>query len=226
MTATMTDVVSGIGSLSVYGEPVAVLSDSYEEKVASRDYSAETVPANSYEEVLNLVRENKVYAAMMNADVAAWYQDEIRAEDGKNPLHIVDKVPAHLYVRCAMHNNPSAELINIIRCIYSYTQNKYQRYCHTETIYIGTIGELFRSNKYIQVLFGLVCVLIVIGISYDVFIFAIKFRSKNRPPFNFLPKNLLDQMLGKQNGMMGSRTSSAREQQEEEEFQLVQKAAG
>lgn len=232
MTATMTDVVSGIGSLSVYGEPVAVLSDSYEQKVASRDYSAKIVPANSYEEVLDLVRENKVYAAMMNADVAAWYQDEIRATDGRNPpLHIVDKVPAHLALRCAMNQNPSKEIVNIFRCmhkvqaeVYEYTQKKYQRYCFTETIHIGSVGDLIRSNQYMQVLLALVCVLIVVGVVYDVFVFSRRFRSKRGvAPINFRPKNILDQMLGKQNGMVSSRSSSAREQEEDEELELVKK---
>ena len=230
MTATMTDVVSGIGSLSVYGERVAVLSDSYEQKVASRDYSAKTVPANSYEEVLDLVRQKKVYAAMMNADVAAWYQDEIRATDGKNkPLHIVDKVPAHLAVRCAMNQYPSAEIIKIFRCmhtvqeeVYEYTQKKYQRYCFTETIHIGSVSDLIHYNEYMQVLLATVCVLIAIGVVYDVFTFSRRFRSKRVAPINFHPKNLLDQMLGKQNGsMVDSRSSSTRE--EDEELELVKK---
>ena len=205
MTATMTDVVSGIGSLSVYREPVAVLKDSYEEKVASRDYSAKTVPVSSYEEVLNLVRQGKVYAAMMNADVAAWYQDEIRAVNGRNPpLHIVEKLPAHLYVHCAMNSNPSPELIKVIRCmherreeVYEYTQNKFQRYCSTETIHIGTVGDLFRSNLYIKVLIALVCVLVALGVTYDIYTFAR--MSRKDVSLHFHPRNILDRILGKQN---------------------------
>eukprot|EP00111_Clytia_hemisphaerica_P007454 TCONS_00021663-protein len=228
MTATMTDVVSGIGNLSVYGQSVAVLRGSYEEKVASRDYQANTVPAASYEDVLNLVREEKVFAAMMSADIAAWYQTEILGSDGKNPpLHIVDKLPAHLYVRCAMNSNPSKELIDVIRCmhtnreeIYDYTQTKYQRYCHTETIHIGTVREVFESNVAIQFLFGLVTFLIALGLIHDVIVFKMTNQNWRRV---FHPKQVLDRLLGKQNGIVGSRTSSSSEA--DENYGLVEKAS-
>ena len=227
MTATMTDVVSGIGNLSVYGQSVAVLGGSYEEKVASRDYQANTVAAASYEDVLNLVRQEKVFAAMLSADIAAWYQTEIHGSDGKNPpLHIVDKLPAHLYVRCAMNSNPSKELIEVIRCmhtmreeIYDYTQTKYQRYCHTETIHIGTVREVFESNVAIQFLVGLVTLLIALGLIHDVIVFKMTNQSWRKI---FHPKQLLDRLLGKQNGVAGSRTSSSCEA--DENYGLVEKA--
>ena len=67
----------GLGDFSVYGERVAVLENSFEEKAASMDYRAQVVRAKSYDEAMELVRHGDVFAAMINADVAAWYQDEI-----------------------------------------------------------------------------------------------------------------------------------------------------
>jgi len=221
ITATMTDVVSGIGNLSVYGEEVAVLKDSYEEKVASRDYQAKVVPAKSYEDVLELVRAEKVYAAMMNADVAAWYQDKIKASDGTHPpLHIINKMPANLYVKCLMNNVPSQELIDVIRCmygnkeeIYDYPQERFQRYCHTETLHIGTIEEMFKRNRVIQILIALVVVLVAVGLFYDLLTL---YKDSNKHCSSFRPASLWDRLLGKQNSTPSAASSV-------EEHRLVEK---
>ncbi|XP_066913729.1 uncharacterized protein [Clytia hemisphaerica] len=204
ITATMTDAVSGVESLGVYGQSMAVLQDSYEAEVAAKDYSAKIVPAPSYEEVLNLVREEKVFGAMISADIAAWYQEEIHGHDGQSPpLHIVQTLPAQLFIRCTMSSKPSQELIKVLRCmhknreeIYDYMQTKYERHCHMETIYIGTVGELFENNISVKVFVGMVGVLVSLGLFYDVLKFM---RSRRTLRENTHPKAILDRLLGKQN---------------------------
>ena len=185
------------------------LQDSYEEEVASKDYSAKTVPAPSYEEVLNLVREEKVFGAMMSFDVAAWYQAEIHGHEGQSPpLHIVETLPAQLFIRCTMSSKPSPELIDVIRCmhtnreeIYDYTQTKYERNCHMETIYIGTVGELFERNVSVKVFVGIVGILVFLGLVYDVFKFMKDGRTLRG---NAHPRAILDRLLGKQNDTLTS----------------------
>ena len=65
VVATMTDVVTGVDDLNVFGKDVAVLERSYEEKTAEKDYRANVVRAESYERVLELVRRGEVFAGCL-----------------------------------------------------------------------------------------------------------------------------------------------------------------
>ncbi|XP_066920333.1 uncharacterized protein [Clytia hemisphaerica] len=174
VVATMTDVVTGVGDLNVYGQKVAVLEHSYEAKTAEKDYRANIVPVESYDEVLRLLRENKVFAGMMNVDVAAWYQDEINDDTNPTPLRIVQKLPAKLYVNCYLPTDLAREMKEVFKCmyyskdeVYTYSIEAFKRHCHTETLYIGSMSELIMNNLYIQVLLGAVCGLMLVGIIYD-----------------------------------------------------------
>ena len=175
MTATMTDIVSGVSDLGVRGKIVAVLENSNEEKVAEKDFRAKVLPAHSYEQALEFVRKGKAYAAMINADVAAWYLEEIQDDNNDMPLRIVMKLPAFLTINCIMPRNVSKELRQIFGCmynmrdeVYSHSVEDYRRYLHTETLYIGSVTELFYQNVYIRLLSVLVLGLIVIGNTLDI----------------------------------------------------------
>ena len=175
MTATMTDIVSGVSDLGVRGKIVAVLEDSNEEKVAQKDFRAKVLPAHSYEQALEFVRKGKAYAAMINADVAAWYLEEIQDDDNDMPLRIVMKLPAFLNINCIMSRNVSKEVRDIFSCmykmrdeVYSHSVEDYRRYLHTETLYIGSVTDLFYQNIYIRLLSVLVLGLIVIGNTLDI----------------------------------------------------------
>jgi len=174
VVATMTDVVTGVEDLNVLNKKVSVLEFSYEAKTAEKDYSAQVVPAKSYEEVLDFVRQGKVFAGMMNADVVAWYQDEINDDSASVPLRIVQKLPANLYVNCFVPADLAVEMKEIFKCmyfskdeVYTYSIEAFQQYCHTDTLYIGSMSDLIFHNIYIQILLGAVCGLMLIGIGYD-----------------------------------------------------------
>ena len=176
VVATMTDVVTGVDDLNVFGKDVAVLERSYEEKTAEKDYRANVVRAESYERVLELVRRGEVFAGMMNADVAAWYQDEINDDGAHVPLRIVQKLPAKLYVNCYLPSDLAAEMKDVFKCmyyskdeVYTYSIEAFKQYCHTNTLYIGSMSELIFSNLYIQILLGAVCGLVLVGVMYDFF---------------------------------------------------------
>ena len=143
MTATMTDVVTGVKDLSVLNKRVSVLENSFEEKTAEKDYRAKVVRAESYENVLELVRRGEVFAGMMNADVAAWYQDEIDDDSEQVPLRIVEKLPANLYINCYLPADLALQMKKIFKCmyyakdeVYTYSIQAFQQYCHTNTLYI------------------------------------------------------------------------------------------
>ena len=174
MTATMTDVVTGVKDLNVLNKKVSVLEHSFEEKTAEKDYRANVVRAESYEQVLDLVRRGEVFAAMMNADVAAWYQDEIDNNSANVPLRIVEKLPANLYINCYLPADLALEMKNIFKCmyyakdeVYTYSIEAFQQYCHTNTLYIGSMADLIINNIYIQILLGAVVGLMLMGIGYD-----------------------------------------------------------
>lgn len=175
MTATMTDIVSGVADLTVRGKIVAVLENSNEEKVAQKDFRAKVLQAHSYEQALEFVRKGKAFAAMINADVAAWYLEEIQDDEDDMPLRIVQKLPAFLNINCIMSRNVSKEVRQIFGCmykmrdeVYSHSVEDYRRYLHTETLYIGSVTELFYQNIYIRLLSVLVLGLIVIGNTLDI----------------------------------------------------------
>ena len=52
--------------------------------------------------------------------------------------------------------------------VYERAKIKVNRYCPTETLYIGTLGDLFKTT-FVQVLIGLTLVLFVIGALLDFF---------------------------------------------------------
>jgi len=186
MTATMTDIVSGVSDLTVRGKVVAVLEDSNEEKVAEKDFRAKVLPAHSYEQALEFVRKGKAFAAMMNADVAAWYQDDIQDDESDMPLRIVQKLPANLNINCFVTRHVPEEVKEIFKCmykmrdeVYTHSVEDYRMHLHTETLYTGSVVELFYQNKYIRLLSVLVLGLIVIGNILDIVRYFMKhFKEK------------------------------------------------
>lgn len=217
MTATMTEVVSGIGDLSVYGKTVAVLENSYEEKVAKMDYRAITVTGRSYEEVLEMVRQNKAFAALINADVAAWYQDEITDGSSYAPLHIIEKIPANLNLQVLINLDLPQEAKEAFGCmvqrqdeIYKHSIEYYQRYCHTETTYIGSFQDLVMKNTMVQALIILAGLALVIGLLFDLYVY---FVSKRKG------KNFCSDTVQCCKGLLGHNGDS----DQEEEYQLTAK---
>jgi Ion channel. len=174
MTATMTDVVSGAGNFKIYGETVSVLSDSYEEKIASKDYRAKVVPADSYDDVIELVRRGKVFAAMMNADVAAWYQESITSSDDENPLHIVKLLPANININCLISAEPNPLIKEVFKCMFRQKEEVYdssfdyfKRYCNTETLFIGSMLDILHDSTAFQGLLAVIFVMIFLGLLSD-----------------------------------------------------------
>ena len=175
ITATTTEAVTGSLGLSVHGKTVSVLENSYEEKIAIENYGTKTIPAQSYEDVIDLVRQNKVFAAMISADVAVWYQDEIHNDSSHNPLSIVNKLPANLYVNLLMCSKASSAVKNIMNCMYHLKDEvyvrpteMYQRYVNIEHLYIESMAEMIRNNVFVQVILGLICGLLLLGITFDI----------------------------------------------------------
>lgn len=174
MTATTTEIVTGVEDLNVYGKTVSVLEKSVEERRA-KDYRAIVRPTKSYHDAIELVREGEVFAAMVNADVAAWYQEEIHDDTQKVPLRIIQTVPASLPINCLMTLNATKEIKAAVRCmhtardeVYDEPVDRFRQYCHTETLYHDSVSDLF-SHTFIQILTGIISCLVVIGLTFELY---------------------------------------------------------
>ena len=175
MTATMTDVLMG-ADIKVNGQLVSVLNESYDEHTAKVQYNARVVRTQSYEHALDLVREGKVYAAMINIDVASWYEEEITDDNQKVPLRIAKVLPAFIRVDCYMSDLASEELQRMFRCMLPYQKEVYVKPIHSFTktispqiIYYGKPLDLLDWNSPVFLLLCAVVAVLVAGITFDLF---------------------------------------------------------
>jgi len=175
VTATVTEVVNGVGDLDIAGKKVAVLENSIDAERALSDFRAIPYELPSYEEVYASVRRGDVYAAAVNAEVAAWNIDAITDDDNKQPLRVVKLLPTRINLNMVFSKRIPQVFKPIIRCMREYNTEVYERakikvsrYCPTETLYIGSLGDLFKT-AFVQALLGVTFTLFIIGFLLDFF---------------------------------------------------------
>lgn len=154
ITATVTESISGTSTLDIYGKKVAVLAHSAEEKIAVEEYQASNVSCKSYDEVLQRVRDQEAHAGLLNADVAAWLQDEL--SEGDSPLHIVYLIEKEVAVNLLLdkYNEPQW----MLKCIsvplmreelFVRTVLKYRRHCKVESVFVSSLGDAWTHSRHI-----------------------------------------------------------------------------
>ena len=176
-TATLTNAVSGIDDITIFGKKVVAIENSFEEKIAKHDYHAQVVPAKSYEEVFALVRAGKAYAGVMIENVTAWYQDEISAANEYDvPLSVIKTLPANIYIGLMVGKNVSDEVKKLFNCmlnlkeeIYDFAKDTYIRHLKLETTHVSHGLDLTRINLTVSIVLILATGLLVVGIVYDCF---------------------------------------------------------
>lgn len=171
MTASITNSVTGGLSFSINGHKVAFLEDSWELHMVQRDYSVTPIQAKSYEDVINLVRKRKAFAAVMDENVAAWYKDTILDDKQANPLRIVEKLPVNVFIDDLAPKKISSELESIFDCmlknkidVYERSISTYYRFLPVENLYLDSIMYLVKNNKFVQGLLATVCAFLLIGL--------------------------------------------------------------
>jgi len=174
MTATMTDVVTG-SDFSIHNKRISVLENSFEERAATNQYRADVVTAKSYDEVLELVRNKEVFAAMINSDVASWYDDQISDDNADVPLRMVQKLPSNLYVHFLLPMHLGEDLKKIFKCmyfqkdeVYTFSMESFRVHHHPETLYIGSTADLISQNVFVRAILGVLGGVVLLGIIYDV----------------------------------------------------------
>jgi len=177
-TATLTNAVSGIDDVTIFGKTVAAMENSFEEKIAKQDYHAQVIPAKSYEEVFALVRAGEAYAGVMIENVTAWYQNEMSVTNEHDvPLAVIKTLPANIYISMMVGRNVTDEVKKLFRCmfhlkeeIYHYAKDSYIRHLKIETTYVPhTFNLIITSNLTIRTILIVAGCLLVVGIVYDCF---------------------------------------------------------
>ena len=170
MTASITESVTGTSDLNIRGKKVAVLENSFELDHIINDFYSEAVLASSYGDVIEKVRSGEAAAGAMNAEIAAWYVDDIQDDNKKNPLRIANKLPVNLYINILIPGNISSEAKQLFRCMHSHADEVYQRsiksfkrYCPSETLYLDSISFIVQNNLFVQIIMIVIPVLTVIG---------------------------------------------------------------
>jgi len=181
LTATLTDAVNGVKTLSIVGRRIGVLENSHEEYFVERDQQAKPVSFKAYKEVLEAVRENVVYAAVLPYEVAAWMQHEIRSEKYHVPLSIVYKLKGIVPFTLLLNRRGSySELFDCMFQQYRYdvvtsTELILQRGLEMESTFYGDFTTILRHSKIFQITLGVI-ILVVLASFFSVF----RDRRRNR----------------------------------------------
>jgi len=180
MTATLTNVVTGVEGIGIEGKNVAVVKESHEEYLVERDYRAKAVLYETYEDVLQAVRDEKVYAAVLPYDIAAWMQNKIRGTNQSSPLSIVFVLEGKVPFNILISRNPFEDSDQYFLCMFltfkyeivTRSEQLYKRHIVVENIYYGSVFEVFLNNMPVQ---------IVSGITLGVLIAALAFYATHKP---------------------------------------------
>ena len=120
ITAAINKSVVGLSSLNIFEESTAVLKYSHEERVAIENYKGnqDNVKAyESYQKVIQAVKNKECYAALINSDVATWYKNDLLSQKD-SPLVVVSnitlEIPIHLLTTKHAQDN---ETRNFFKCI-------------------------------------------------------------------------------------------------------------
>lgn len=167
ITAIITDTVTNDSHLQFRGKRIAVINNSMEAAFARRAYGDNIVNTRSNKEAIDLVRNEEAFAAIMNADIAAWHQDDILG--GEFPVSYVATVPVQFSVNLWANVNPKTR--KWFDCvqerwteIVDYVYGKHVQEVVTESL-INT--EEILTKKYSIIVYTGVGCLLLLGLTYD-----------------------------------------------------------
>lgn len=173
ITATVTDSITGTSYFDIYHQKVSALRYSAEALIAESDYQAVVKQADSFDEVLQLVRTGEVSAAFINIQLVSWFQQEMRNHE--HPLHVVYTVektvplnvllPKSLKVTKELKKCWSEDKIKIT--VLDAPVSKFRRYCKKTTVFYGSLSSLLTDDTTVQILAAITAGMILIGLLYE-----------------------------------------------------------
>ena len=178
ITATITESVVGLSSLNIFEEPIAVLKHSHEERVAIENYKGnqDNVKAyESYQKVIQAVKNKECYAALINSDVATWFEKELRSHKDP-PLAVVTNIPLEIPIHLLISKKgKDDETKNFFKCMMTTHENEiitwsvkyFKKPLKIETVYSPkTLSEAVKTTHFV-VLGTISVVLIVACLLYE-----------------------------------------------------------
>lgn len=170
MTATLTSAVNGVEGLEIQYKRVAVMKDSFAEKIMRDDYFCDVVLFDSYLEVFEAVRDEKVFAAVVITQVAAWYSKDIRSDAYNNPLRIIYTIQHEVPINFlwGFYSDAMKDLDECIFNTYKSTilemsEKFYKKNVIIENISYDSIVDVLRTNIVIQIIMAATTFLIICG---------------------------------------------------------------
>ena len=182
-TAVVSSQVLGENQINLANKRIAVLQRSYEVDIVSKIYpNSDIIAQETYNKVIERVIYKDVIAGFLNADYAAWIQDELREKH----VHVVQLLDYDVSVNGIVeHNN----------LIYRCMKNKkymepsvlfFRKDCQIENTYSDYSLSFLTGNWYVPLAAGLVILAITIGIACD----FVSNRRGRRSSNNQLQNNL------------------------------------
>ena len=153
-TASISGSVLGDIDTEFEGKKISVLFNSYAADIVSKNYpKSEIVPKKLYEDVIDSVVKEDVMAGVLNADYAAWVQEELREQS----VHIVQLLDYDISINGLALFHKKVELL--YHCMQENKKNVIERpvlyfrkECEAEKIFYDSVGALYKSNWYLPAL--------------------------------------------------------------------------
>ena len=176
LTATVTDVVTGVSGLEINDQRVAVLRNSHEERLTKEDYFATPVPYDSYEDVIEAVRRNEVYAGVLPSDVAAWMRHEFSNPRNTVPLEIVYELDGFVPFDLLVPKDIFSKSDHFLNCMFTKYKNEvvtstlemYRKKLVKNILYYGDITDIFEV-LYLKISLSLALCALIMSICVTVY---------------------------------------------------------
>eukprot|EP00111_Clytia_hemisphaerica_P009759 TCONS_00028612-protein len=150
ITATVTNAMTSDANLHIKGKKVAVLRHSWEKQIASA-HGGITTELDSYDEVIQSVRNGDVFGAVINSDIVQWRQNEIRS--GDVPLTVGYYIEMTIPVR--MNVILYGNITDVWKCLTQFRseiietpQRKYFRYVEIDKIQYVSLREMLYDDPF------------------------------------------------------------------------------
>ena len=187
-TAAVSSQVLGESEISLANKRIAVLQRSYEADTISKIYpNSDIIGEESYQKVIDRVIDKDVIAGFLNADYAAWIQDELREKH----VHVVQLLDYDVSVNGIIEHNKFTALI--YKCMQKQKRHImeppvlfFRKDCKIENTYHDHSLSVLKGKWYVSLAAGLVVLAIVIAIACD----FIRNKRRRRPSKNQLQNNL------------------------------------
>lgn len=150
LTATLTDVVSGVSGLEINNQRVGVLRQSHEARFAEEDYFAIPVLYDSYDDVIKAVRNQEVYAGVLPNDVAAWMRNDFSNPKRDQPLEIVYELDGMVPFDLLVPQHIFFGSDSILNCMFTRYSNEvvtstldmYRKKMVKNIVYYGDLSDI------------------------------------------------------------------------------------